>query len=217
MQSNNLIELTDVSAGYEGRNIVSGITMSIAENRFVALVGPNGGGKTTIVRTLLGQLRPTHGHIERREGLRIGYMPQVLTIDLDFPINVREVIGMGYMAGGLFERFGSQKKRNEKIDELIEFARLGAVADQRIGQLSGGQRQRVILCRALMMNPELLVLDEPVTYMDRNSETTLYRLLPQLTSRMAIVIVSHDTENIVDMANSIIHVDGTIRQIDNLR
>ena len=203
-----LVRLDDVSAGYDGRTVISHVSLTVRSDSFVAVVGPNGGGKTTLVRLLLRQLQPTHGSVWCKAGLRIGYMPQMASFDMDFPIVVRDVVRMGSKSGGWLRR---DKAVESEVDRLIEFANLGAVADRRIGQLSGGQRQRVLLCRALMGSPELLVMDEPVTYMDRNSETTLYRLLPELQRRMAIVLVSHDVGTVAGMAKSIACVNGGLR------
>ena len=203
-----LARLEEVSAGYDGRTVVSHVDLTVRSDSFVAVVGPNGGGKTTLVRLLLRQLHPTHGRVWLKPGLRIGYMPQMASFDMDFPIVVRDVVRMGRKGSCWPTR---DRTVEAEVDRLIEFANLGAVADRRIGQLSGGQRQRVLLCRALMGSPEMLVMDEPVTYMDRNSETTLYRLLPELQKRMAIVLVSHDVGTVAGMAKSIACVNGSLR------
>ena len=207
-----IMTLRDVSAGYDWRNIVSGISVSICADSFVGIVGPNGGGKTTILRVMLGLLKPTHGSVWRRSGLKIGYMPQVVDIDHEFPISVKDVVLMGQMSG---HRLFVGRESRRKAEELIEMARLGAVADRKIGEISGGQRQRAMLCRALMSEPDLLIMDEPATYMDRNSETTLQKMLPSLSQKMAIVMVSHDLESVMSMAKEVILINGTMRRVSS--
>ena len=204
-----LIRLKDIRAGYEGRTVVDGVSLTVNRESFIGVIGPNGGGKTTIMRVLLGLLKPTAGEAWRKPGLKIGYMPQVVDIDKDFPITVRDVILMGRRPEWFERRPSGEDKR--RAEELIAFARLEGVAGNKIGALSGGQRQRVMLCRALMQRPELLVLDEPVTYMDRQSETTLIKLLPELAREMAIVMVTHNVESVAGLATTIATVNGDLQ------
>jgi zinc transport system ATP-binding protein len=173
----------------------------------VAFIGPNGGGKTTILRTLLGQLAPMSGEVVRQPNLKIGYLPQINDYDLQFPITVRDVVLSGQLEGN---RLFPSREANERVDELLHFAKLDNLQNQSIGALSGGQRQRAFLCRAIMGNPQLLILDEPVTYMDKVSETNLYRLLPELSKQMAIVLVSHDIGTIAGVVKTIACVNRTL-------
>lgn len=207
LQPETLIRLENVSAGYDGKTVVSGVDLDIRADTFVALVGPNGGGKTTIVRVLLGQLQPMLGRVERAQSLRIGYLPQVNAIDPSFPINALDTVLSGQQEGS---RLRPSAATRQRAAELLDFVQLTDIARRPIGKLSGGQRQRVLLCRALMGNPQLLVLDEPVTYMDHTSETNLYKLLPQLAERMAIVLVSHDIGTISSVVKTIACVDRTL-------
>ncbi len=202
-----LIQLKDVTAGYEGRAVVRNVSLDVMPDSFMALIGPNGGGKTTILRVLLGQIEPMSGTVERADGLRIGYMPQVNDIDLRYPISVADVVLSGQTTG---RRLFPSKEVRHRASELLDFASLSGLEKRAIGELSGGQRQRVFLCRALMTEPTLLVLDEPVTYMDRQSETNLYKLLPDLAQRMAIVLVSHDVGTISSVVRTIACVNGTL-------
>ncbi|MBP5418358.1 MAG: ATP-binding cassette domain-containing protein [Bacteroidales bacterium] len=202
-----LISLRNVSAGYDGRVVVSNVSIDINSDTFVAFIGPNGGGKTTILRTLLGQLAPMSGEVVRQSNLKIGYLPQINDYDLQFPITVRDVVLSGQLEGN---RLFPSREANERVDELLHFAKLDNLQNQSIGALSGGQRQRAFLCRAIMGNPQLLILDEPVTYMDKVSETNLYRLLPELSKQMAIVLVSHDIGTIAGVVKTIACVNRTL-------
>ena len=189
MNKDALLTFHDVAAGYDARPIVSHVSLEVDRHTLLSLEGPNGSGKTTIIKVMLGLLAPLHGHIIRMPNLRIGYMPQVVSADLEFPITVADVILMGQTSSPRL--FVSHDART-RLDELIHFAHLDAVANKPIGQISGGQRQRAMLCRALMSKPDLLILDEPVTYMDSDAEASLYDLLPRLAGQMGVVLVSHD-------------------------
>ncbi len=189
MNKDALLTFHDVAAGYDARPIVSHVSLEVDRHTLLSLEGPNGSGKTTIIKVMLGLLAPLHGHIIRMPNLRIGYMPQVVSADLEFPITVADVILMGQTSA---PRLFVSRSARTRLDELINFAHLDAVANKPIGQISGGQRQRAMLCRALMSKPDLLILDEPVTYMDSDAEASLYDLLPRLAGQMGVVLVSHD-------------------------
>lgn len=188
MNKDALVTFHDVSAGYAGHEVVSHVSFEVDRNTILALEGPNGSGKTTIVKVLLGLLPPLHGHVIRRHGLAVGYLPQVPTADIDFPITVTDVILMGAREHGI----SLTANHKQRAKELISFAGLNSVANRPIGRLSGGQRQRALLCRALMARPDVLVLDEPVTYLDSQSEEGLYSLIRELCGTMGIVLVTHD-------------------------
>ena len=205
-----LIKLSDVSAGYEGVTILSDVNITVRSSSFIALVGPNGGGKTTLVRLMLGQIDAMSGELFRRKNLRIGYLPQINDIDMEFPITVEDVIFSGVPC--LFRHTEEERRR---ADELIRFAGLEELRSRQIGRLSGGQRQRAFLCRALMNNPQLLMLDEPSTYMDRDASTGLYALLDKLKNEMAIVLVSHDIDSTSHRARTIYRVERNVRLVAN--
>lgn len=197
MNKDALVTFHDVAAGYDGRPVVSHVSFEVDRSTILTLEGPNGSGKTTIVKVLLGLLQPLFGHVIRRPGLAVGYLPQVSTADLDFPITIEDVVLMGAPSPhSLFVR----KADRVHARELISFAGLDSVARQPVGQVSGGQRQRALLCRALMSRPDILVLDEPVTYLDRESENELYSLIAQLKGQMGIVMVTHDHQVAQQMA-----------------
>lgn len=207
MDSEPLISLKNVSAGYDNKIVVSNVDLNIYSNDIIAFIGPNGGGKTTILRILLGNIKIQSGIVEHQKDLKIGYLPQINNVDLSFPISVTDVVLSGQIDGN---RLFPSKQTRQRANDLLHFAQLDEVRNKQIGELSGGQRQRAFLCRALMGQPNLLILDEPVTYMDKIAETNLYKLIPELSKQMAIVLVSHDIGTISSYVKTIACVNKTL-------
>lgn len=201
-----LVSIRNVDAGYDGKIVVHSVSLDVYSDDFIALIGPNGGGKTTIARLLLGQLKPYCGEVEFKQNIRIGYLPQINDVDLKFPISVLDVVLSGLQSCKIFH----SKADKDRAMDLLRFAHLDHLAKCSIGDLSGGQRQRVFLCRAIIGCPQLLILDEPVTYMDKIAETNLYKLLPDLSKEMAIVLVSHDIGTISSVVKTIACVNGSL-------
>ncbi len=211
-----LVSLKDVSAGYDGKQVLSSVSFDIYDNDFMGVTGPNGGGKTTLVKVILGLL-PHSGTIEYADSLtaggirRIGYLPQQSTFDRSFPISVTDVVVSGLQAEKGFSRRYTRgnfiRARN-----LLEITGISHLEHHPIGEISGGQLQRALLCRALIAEPRLLILDEPNTFVDNHFEGELYGLLRTLNEDQgtAIVMVSHDTAAIAALAKSITTVDGTV-------
>ncbi len=191
-----LIELKGVSAGYNGEIILKDVHFSIYEKDFIGIIGPNGGGKTTLLKAILGLLKPIKGEIIYfREGLdkmsTIGYLPQSFAMDRKFPISVCDVVLSGLMSRkGVVSKYSRDEK--DRAHKLLDETGLEGLWKKPLGELSGGQLQRVLLCRAIISCPDLLILDEPGTYVDNTFEGELYEMLRDLNERMAIIIVSHD-------------------------
>lgn len=205
-----ILQMTNVYAGYEHKTVLSDANITVYADSFIALVGPNGGGKTTMIKLMLKQLAPTSGTINIADNIHIGYLPQINDADLEFPISVLDVVLSGTKCN-----FRHTKEEIRYAHELLSFVRLDELADRQIGQLSGGQRQRAFLCRALMCKPQLLILDEPSTYMDKDSSTNMYELLSDLHKTMAVVLVSHDIDSMSHRAHTIIRVDRTTHLVSN--
>jgi zinc transport system ATP-binding protein len=200
--SEKILELSDVSFAYNGQPAVRGATFSLQKGDFLGVIGPNGGGKTTLVKLILGLLRPDSGSIRvfgedvsRFRGWpRIGYVPQKATnFDQNFPATVFEVASMGR-----FQRAGMTRRLSQEDYRAVEKA-LGVVGmlglrDKRIGDLSGGQQQRVFIARALAGEPELLLMDEPTVGVDAKAQHDFYALLKKLHKDfgISIVLISHD-------------------------
>ncbi len=196
-----IIELKDVTAGYDREVVLKDVSMTVNDRDFVGVIGPNGGGKTTLVKLMVGLLKPMKGrvslHQPRNNGLHhvIGYLPQINRFDARFPISVIDVVLSGLVSEkGFFSRFS--RKDKQKAQNLLDKMGIGSLHRKPIGELSGGQMQRVFLCRAIITSPKLLILDEPNTFVDNRFEADLYEALKELNKEMAIMIVSHDVGTI---------------------
>jgi zinc transport system ATP-binding protein len=195
--SSAIIEIKDLWVRYEQELVLQNINLSVYQGDYIGIIGPNGGGKTTLFKVILGLISPQQGEIKIlgkpvTKGRRyIGYVPQIMQFDSAFPITVADVVRMG--------RLGKQKllrpygKRDEEVvQRVLEQVGLGNWRDRALSELSGGQRQRVYIARALATEPEILLLDEPTANLDENVSATLYELLHQLNEFVTILIISHD-------------------------
>ena len=192
-----LLEIKGLSAGYENQVVLENVSLDIFSNDFIGVIGPNGGGKTTLIKTILGLIKPISGEVNLLiNKTNVGYLPQVNQIDKRFPISVFDVVRSGKADTALFSSFHKNRQEKEKAELLLQEMGISHLRNKSIGELSGGQMQRVFLCRALMNEPELLVLDEPSTYVDNNFEGELYLKLKELNDRMAILLISHDVGTI---------------------
>ncbi|MFN2158135.1 MAG: metal ABC transporter ATP-binding protein [Anaerolineae bacterium] len=173
------------------------VNLSVYEGDFVGMIGPNGGGKTTLVKVLLGLLPPTRGEVRivgqpvKRGRRYIGYVPQIAEFDRDFPVNVWEVTRMGRLGRrGPLQRF--RKEDDEIVAQALREVDMLELRDRPIGELSGGQRQRVYIARALASEPEILILDEPTSSVDPQVSVSIYELLNELNAHVTIMLISHD-------------------------
>ncbi len=187
-----LIDIQNLTIGYEGQKVLDHVNLTINSKDFIGVIGPNGGGKTTLIKAILGLLPEWSGNINSNlSQSKIGYLPQFNPFDKEFPITVKEVVLSG-LAGkkGLFKKY--TKTDILRAEDLMNQAGVGALKNKSIGKLSGGQMQRTLLCRALMNEPELLILDEPSTFVDNQFENELFEWLRKLNENIAILMVSHD-------------------------
>ena len=209
MKDNELIVCRDVSLGYEGRSVLSGLNLTISKGDYLCVVGDNGSGKSTLMRGLLGLLQPQIGHIEHAPALRhgaIGYLPQQTRAQRDFPATVLEVVLSGCLNRRGLHFLYTPAQRSEAMMNLGKLGIL-ELKDACYRDLSGGQQQRVLLARALCAAGDLLVLDEPVTGLDPAAADDLYRTLRYLnrTEGMAVVMVTHDIRSALRDAAAILH------------
>lgn len=190
--SEKLLQLKNIRVAYDGKEVLSDVNLEVDSNDFIGVIGPNGGGKTTMVKTILGLIKPVSGEIFfYKNDIEIGYLPQYTNVDKGFPLKVCDVVLSGLMQNkGILGRYN--KLDRAKACDALGWVGLSHMANKHIGSLSGGETQKVLLARAIVSNPDLLVLDEPDTYVDYASEGELYDLLRRLNEKMAIIMVSHD-------------------------
>lgn len=204
-----LIEIENLWAGYDGKTVLHDVNLTIYERDFLGIIGPNGGGKTTLVKCLLGLLKPQKGSIRFLQPPAMGYLPQYNRTDKKFPLSVEEVILSGLsLHKSLTARYTSAER--ERAHEVIKQMGLEGLERRAIGQLSGGQLQRALLGRAIISSPTVLILDEPSTYIDKRFEARLYELLSEINQHCAIVLVSHDIGTVLQQVKSIACVNETL-------
>jgi manganese/zinc/iron transport system ATP- binding protein len=208
-----LLSFDRVTLGYGRRIVLTDLTFDIPEGDFLGLVGPNGAGKTTILRAILGSLAPRSGNITRAPALRFGYVPQRDQVDYGFPLRVEEVVLMGrYDRIGLARRPAAQDRRLART--ALEHVGIADLADQPLSALSGGQKQRVLIARALVGEPNVLVLDEPTNGMDLVSTTQILGLVRALHDRdgLTVLMVSHALNEVANYVDRIALVlEGAFR------
>jgi zinc transport system ATP-binding protein len=205
------IRITDLWFSYDGHPVLEDVNLSIPQGDFVSVVGPNGGGKTTLLKLMLGLLRPSRGEVrvfgatpeEARH--RIGYMPQYTQLDPQFPATVMDVALMGRLGHGRpFGRYS--RKDKEIVTEALDQVGLSDLHKKAFSSISGGQRQRLFIARAMACEPDLLLLDEPTANLDMVMEGDLYELLQALNKRLTVVMVSHDLGFVSEVVKSVVCV-----------
>jgi ABC-type Mn2+/Zn2+ transport system ATPase subunit len=202
------VALRGAAIGYAGRPLLSGVDLAVAPGDFLAMVGPNGGGKTTVLRSLLGALPLLSGRRELPRPLRVGYVPQRDHVDAIWPLTAGEVVLMGRTPGlGILRRPGEADHR--VVGEALQRVGIGELAARRYGDLSGGQRQRTLIARALAAEPELLAVDEPTNGMDPAAELATMDVLRDLHAggALAVVMVSHRLDAVANYARTLAFVD----------
>lgn len=207
--SQPLLHIRNLGFQRDGREILSDINLQVNKGDFVAITGPNGGGKTTLLHLILGLHKPTSGSIDFASPRpTIGYLPQKSSIDSQFPITVAEVISSGLTD---YDKLTAAERRS-RIDDTLRRVEMTELADRAIGRLSGGQLQRALLGRAIISKPDVLVLDEPLSYIDKHFEAHIYRLLAEIAPHCTILLVSHEMTTISTMANRHWLVDHTVQE-----
>ncbi len=213
IQPETIISLRDISQRWDKRTVLDNINFDVHQGDFIAITGPNGGGKTTLLRIILKLLKPTAGTVTYMhdgapiKNLSLGYLPQKNMIDSRFPITVEEVIASGLL-GDSIRKEDAQKR----IADTVRLMGLEQHASKSIGALSGGQQQRALLGRAIISHPRVLVLDEPLSYVDKIFEQYIYDLVAQLSESTTILLVSHEMSTIAGMANRHLIIDHTLHE-----
>jgi zinc transport system ATP-binding protein len=215
-----LIEIKNVTVTYSGKQVLKNVHLDIWKNDVLGIAGPNGGGKTTLLKTILGLIMPQSGTVKYFENgrqvssLKMGYLPQINPIDRRFPISVYEVIASGFASEK--PRFRDYNKiQKEQIDKYLNKMGLEQLRKCAIGELSGGQLQRALLARAMVSNPEILVLDEPNTFIDKAFEKQLYDFLKEISKNTSIILVSHNTPTLLPLACHVAYVNETLKYYES--
>jgi len=209
----NEIRVENVSFKYLKENVIENAHFHIERGSFTSFVGPNGGGKSTLAKLILGLLEPTKGFITifgkspNKSRGKIGYVPQYSNLDLDFPINVMDVILMGRLQPG--KLFYNKKDRLAAIQALVKVD-LKGFENRHFSELSGGQRQRILIARAIVSDPLVLILDEPTSNIDEKTESRLYELLFELNTTMTIILISHDLTFVADNIKRVICINKEV-------
>lgn len=215
MTPRDQVVMQNVSFSYDGTPVLEDVSFTIPERTFISIVGPNAGGKTTLLKLLLGLLHPSRGVIEifglppEKARPRIGYMPQHVQFDPKFPVSVLDVVLMGRLGNGT--RFGPYRKADKAIAmEALHKLEMNKAMHRPFMALSGGQRQRVLIARALAAEPELLLLDEPTSNVDMAVETELFELLHIMSETITVVVVSHDLGFVSQYVQSVVCVNRRV-------
>ena len=200
-----LVSVRDVSFSYGYERVLKNISLDIYPKDYLAIIGPNGGGKTTLVKIMLGLLKPDSGEViwsEKSGKRQIGYVPQFATFERDFPLTVREVVLMGRLSSSLWWQKVSAEDKSITA-EIMQSMGLETLSDKPVGKLSGGELQRVMIARALVTNPKILFLDEPNASIDSDSRFKLTAILEDLNKNIPIVVITHD---ITSFASNVAHI-----------
>jgi len=192
-----MINIINMDAGYENEPVLENINFTVYKGDFIGLIGPNGGGKTTLIKVLLGLVKPTRGSVTIK-GLPVeigrkylGYVPQVVDFDREFPINVWDVVQLGRLGKrGLLKRYNENDK--QVVESALRNVEMLEFYKKPVGDLSGGQRQRVYIARALASEPEVLILDEPTSNVDPQVSSSIFSLLNKLNEKITIMMITHD-------------------------
>lgn len=213
--NNTIIRLHKISMNWDNREVLHDVDLSVCRGDFLAITGPNGGGKSTLLKVILKLLKPTSGTVDYfdHDGnpvqrLHIGYLPQKNMIDARFPISVREAISSGLLGISGIDKHDE----SERVNQILRLVELHGHASSPIGELSGGQLQRTLLGRALISRPSVLVLDEPLSYLDKNFEERIYDILSEVSRDTTVLLVSHEMSVISTMATRHLIVDRTLHE-----
>ena len=214
-----ILEIKNLTFAYETQIVLENINLKVEKKEFLAIIGANGGGKSTLLKLILGIEKPQQGSISilnqapSKQCSQIGYVPQDTNINTNFPIKVIEVVMMGNVEAKR-PLFGYGKSEISSALNALKQVGMEKFAQRKIGSLSGGQRQRVMIARALSANPKILILDEPTSSIDITGQKEIYTLLKELNKNMTIIVVSHDISVILEYANKVAHINKILSYHD---
>ncbi|MDH5747883.1 MAG: zinc ABC transporter ATP-binding protein ZnuC [Rhodospirillales bacterium] len=196
-----LVEVADINVTFSGKHVLDGVSLKVKRGEIVTIIGPNGAGKSTLIRVILGLLKADGGIVTRRKGLRIGYMPQRMELDPALPLTVEKFLALAVPRGS--------EKGRKRIASVLEDVGAETVLEQSMQDLSGGERQRVMLARALLREPDLLVLDEPSQGVDIGGQADLYRLIGSIRDQRGcgVLLVSHDLHLVMAATDQVVCIN----------
>jgi len=215
----SVIEIKNLYFSYNGVPILDDINLDLPEKAFLALIGPNGGGKTTLLKIILGLLKPVSGSVSVFDKMpylvvkRLGYVPQESDLNKDFPISVMDVVLMGRLGKKVFN-WGYSKEDISLANDILDRLNLSDYKNERIGEVSGGQRRRAFIARALVSQPEILFLDEPLSSIDIGGQNQMYEILRELNKDITIVMATHDVGAVSKYIKSIACVNRRLHYHD---
>lgn len=207
-ETKTVVEFNDVSFSYDRHLILEDIHWTVEGGDFVGVIGPNGSGKTTLIKLMLGLIKPDRGSIKifdtsvRAGRIRIGYVPQIVHHNREFPITVADVVAMGDLGDG-FWGFMTPQKTRQRVMAILNQLQMADIAQRKFGDLSLGQKQRCFIARALVSDPELIILDEPTASVDNQVEQDIFRLLKKIQGQRTVIIISHDLGFISQYVNKV--------------
>ncbi len=209
-----VVDIKDLSYIRGGSVILDRVNLTVHENDFIMMIGPNGGGKTTLIKLILNLIKPTKGQIKifgklAGNNQNVSYVPQEININREFPITVMDVVLMGIKYRKNFCNFGTRKAKTEAI-KILEIMEISQYRNKKISGLSGGQQQRVLIARALIAKPKLIFMDEPTANIDASGQTSFYKLLKEVNKKTTIVVASHDIMVLSSCARSIVCVNKSV-------
>ncbi len=208
------VEMKDLYFSYDGKTVLEEINIKVEEGDFLAVIGPNGGGKSTLLKLMMGILKPTSGEVKlfgkppQESDRVIGYVPQETGHNIDFPVTALDIVLMGVLhKRDIFARYGPSLKK--RAFEVLARVGMEDFAKNRFGELSGGQRQRVLIARALCSDPDILMLDEPTASIDFGGQREIFELMEELNRSMTVIVVSHDMSMVMGFAKHAVYVNKT--------
>ena len=219
---NNILVCENLNFRYDKELVLKNINFTLKYGDFLAIIGPNGGGKSTLAKILLNLLKPTSGSIKYpnitlfNKNSLVGYTPQDTSINKDFTIQAFDVVLMGFLEKRLFGYKITKQDKNEAL-EIMEKLGIANIRFRKIGDLSGGQRQRVLIARALCGNPKLLIFDEPTSNIDLPTQKEIYNLLKEINSNHTIIVVTHDISNLLEYASDVLFVNKELLSYESLQ
>ncbi|PKM88845.1 MAG: ABC transporter [Firmicutes bacterium HGW-Firmicutes-12] len=194
----SVLHIKDLSVYYANTRALVGVNLDIEEGEYLGIIGPNGGGKSTLLKAILGLVSPTTGEIKiygkspGHTGTRLGYVPQLVSLDKSFPLTVEQVVLQGRLRPQLtlFHRYRAEDR--ERVKEVLKQVGIYKLRERMLSELSGGEFQKMLIARALAVNPKMLLLDEPTASVDAEARKQIYQLLQELNKTMTIILVTHD-------------------------